>query len=314
MSSIQSRSIAITYDNCQTYYTSDGNAKVHTTQLSIKQQACLPYASNSTDGWVQLNSAAMSVLYPNATAHPTSCYYFYYYGAVSCNNPLVKLMFNGTQISSGSGNTNGESKTDTISDTCVTTSTMSSVIKFEIHRSQKYLSYVGFGFGDSTQTKFTLYFTRYDFSATAGSNVSTVSVSSSTGYDGDEISFRCVLADGAVFDGWYDGSTRVSTSQIYTMTVSGADKSLQARATMPVTTKTLSAVYNGSQISGYPKSVQSAVSLSYGGTSKGSIPLSGGTKTFSCGGKITNGTININGTNLNNSGKLMATDVVVTVS
>lgn len=90
----------------------------------------------------------------------------------------------------------------------------------------------------------TYYFTRYDFSATAGSGVTSASVSSSTGYDGDTVTFSCVIPTGYAFDGWYSGNTKVSSSQSYTHTVAGADLSLTAKAHQ--NTHSVNGTYNGS--------------------------------------------------------------------
>lgn len=106
MSSVQSRTLTTNYDNCSTYYTGSSGVKVHTTQLTIKNQICLPYGDSVTSGYATFTSAAMNVLYPNGTAHPISCDYLYYHSAVSAGNPKTSLSFDGTDIASSTSTDN----------------------------------------------------------------------------------------------------------------------------------------------------------------------------------------------------------------
>lgn len=50
-------------------------------------------------------------------------------------------------------------------------------------------------------------------------------------FDGDSVVFSASLQDGYSFDGWYNGSTKVSSSLRYVHTVSGSDLSLTAKGT-----------------------------------------------------------------------------------
>lgn len=74
---------------------------------------------------------------------------------------------------------------------------------------------------------------------TAGSGVTSATVSDAEPWDGDNVTFTATLAAGAVFDGWYSDAActqRVSTSLSYTTTA--ADLTLYAKATQAAPTGT----------------------------------------------------------------------------
>lgn len=317
MSSTQARTLPMSYATVNEYWTPDANMTQKSTVLGVEIMFST-YATNYV--YSHVNDKGKTLLFPNATAHPVKMDWQVSFalsiGILTSGTAHCKLRIGGSTIAEASQN---KSNTDTrcggmgLSSAAILAANKGSDISIGLYTTNKSL-FAAAGDSDGIHATLTLYFTRYDFSASAGANVTSASVSSSTGYDGDTVTYSCTLASGAEFEGWYNGSTKVSSSQTHTHTVNGKDLALEARATMPVTTKTLSATYDGKQVSGFPKSTQSAVALSYGGTSKGSIPISGGTKTFKCGGKVTNSAIGIGSTTLNNSGKYMSTDVVVTVS
>jgi len=65
---------------------------------------------------------------------------------------------------------------------------------------------------------------------------------------------------------------------------------------------------------GICRSGRGDVALTYNGTSKGSVPFSGGAKTFQCANKVASGNITIGGATLECANKLMKSNVVVTIS
>lgn len=127
----------------------------------------------------------------------------------------------------------------------------------------------------------TLYFTRYDFSATVGSGVTSASASSSNGYDGDTVTFTASVQNGYTWDGWYNGTTKVSSSQTYVHTVNGADLSLTAKAI--ASTKQLTVTYGGNTI--VNTQVTPPVGITYDNTQIASVS-SGQTKTLNCSNKL----------------------------
>ncbi len=183
-----------------------------------------------------------SALYPNATAHPFKADFSYQlkcsYGISSTAYGLIQIggtSFLSNSTSSKSYQSYSESgKTDS----AIVNSTRGTTIRAGLQ------SWNIFVDACMNSANVTLYFTRYDFSASAGSGVTSASVSSSTGYDGDTVTFSCVIPTGYAFDGWYSGNTKVSGSQSYTHTVAGADLSLTAKAHQ--NTHSVNGTYNGS--------------------------------------------------------------------
>lgn len=155
----------------------------------------------------------------------------------------------------------------------------------------------------------TTYFTRYDFSATAGTGITGASATP-TGYNGDTITFNCSLQDGAIFDGWYNGNTRISTSQTYTYTVNGADLSLTAKAT-PATTHTVSMTYKGQTTPLF--STTGSVNIAYNGSILTTLSAVG-TKTLQCGGKYMKYNVEVGNRWLETQDTIPATDIVITYS
>ncbi|WP_193391222.1 DUF5977 domain-containing protein, partial [Candidatus Symbiothrix dinenymphae] len=79
----------------------------------------------------------------------------------------------------------------------------------------------------------------YTITVSAGTGITSPSGGGSINYDA-EADLNCTVSTGYTFDGWYEGSTKVSGSPNYTFTVSGA-RTLQARATPIPYTITVSA-------------------------------------------------------------------------
>lgn len=305
MSSSVTRSFFCDDSNADVYFVGTDNVHVAYQGSTI----IIPIGGSTREGTATMNDAGKNILFPNSTAHPTSLYvYYWHYSGTSHKNNKTEFRLGGTALLSQASDTK-EEKSGTFTSSVVTSATKSTAIQFYL-KSNTSLGWVSVG-GEGVNILAS--FTRYNFSATAGSNVSSASVSSSTGYDGGTIRYRCVLASGATWQGWYLNGSLYSSTKDLDITVNGTDLALEARATVP-TTKTLSATYDGSQLSGFPKSVSGDVALTYNGASKGSVPFSGGTKTFWCADKVASGNITIGGTTLECANKLMKSDVVVSIS
>jgi uncharacterized repeat protein (TIGR02543 family) len=85
---------------------------------------------------------------------------------------------------------------------------------------------------------------QYTITASAGTGVSAATGSNTYNY-GTSATVNCTVQTGYTFDGWYEGSTKVSSSPSYSFTVTAA-RTLQARATQNTYTITVSAGNNGS--------------------------------------------------------------------
>lgn len=263
-----------------------------------------------SESYLYLNDAAKDILFPNKTAHPISLEV----SQKHISGSILTTAYSGFYIGStrlynqSRGYTGDLEYNDTFTTSAVTGCNKDTSLACSGYTGNN--SYSCF----TRWINLTFYFTRYDFSASAGANVTSASVSSSTGYDGDTIQYRCMLDSGAEWQGWYKDGALYSATKDLDVTVNGSDLALEARATMPVTTKTLSATYNGAQLQGFPMSVQADAPITYGGVSKGTVPFSGAAKTLTCANKICRGNIGIGSKTLQCAGKMMATDVVCQIT
>lgn len=123
--------------------------------------------------------------------------------------------------------------------------------------------------------KITIYCTlkSYTVSYTKGTGISSVSRASETvSHGSDALGSTATVSTGYTFDGWYNGSTRVSTSLTYAPTDVTKDMTLEARATINSYTVTVSAYYRmtdgtGDYASGTTGgSVSGGGSVNYGGS------------------------------------------------
>jgi len=298
MSSQISRTLSIHYSNSDSYLTGSGGVTIKATVLGYKNIAAVAPLASSKEGYATLTAAAMEVLYPNSVAHPISMYVKYEVDGVSASDIQMGYDVDGTRIVTVSSG----SVSNTYTNSVILSSTKSSTLRFFLHKKSASIGYIGLS-QNSDDVTITTTFNRYDFTATAGSNVSSASVSSSTGYDGGTVTFSCTLAGGATFDGWYNGSTRVSTSQSYTHTVNGSDLSLTARATAGAEpSKSFSAIYGNSIIISQTQSSNVAIGYNSGTITTltdndrikhllcknklMSTAVTAGGKSLSCGGKV----------------------------
>lgn len=102
----------------------------------------------------------------------------------------------------------------------------------------------GFHGAGVRDTSITAYFRQYSCAANAaGNGIKSVSVSNTSPYEGETVTFSAELYNGATWNGWYSNAActnLVSTEQIYT--VSAADLTLYANATIEAAIYSCSAV------------------------------------------------------------------------
>lgn len=308
MSSTQSRTLSINYNNCTTYITAGGDAKVHIEILGHENILALTYLESSTSGYGNLTDSAKNVLFPNVTAHPIKMSYSYTHNSVWCSSATTGISVDGTSIVSYSSTNDKILVAGDSEISAVLNSKKSSAIHLDLARGRKSLSYMGMS-ADGKTIDITLFFTRYDFSAVAGTGVTSASVSSSTGYDGDTITFTASLQSGYTFDGWYNGSTKVSSSQTYAHTVAGADMALTAKAI--ASTKTVTTKYGATTIATEQR--MPPVAVSYGSTQIVSV-ASGQTKTLNCLNNLMSSNLTVGGKTLLCANQIMNGDIIVSVS
>lgn len=311
MSSVQAFTMSYDSDNIASGLASkDSAVEVNVNVSALNRNVSLRTTSTSVVR-ATLNDFAKSFLYPNSTAHPIkadiSCLAFgswsfsgntargyHYIDGVDVFNWSFKAgITTYTENKTSNGNTNS----------AILNSTKNSTLQIGLVASN--------GSGGFTYGAITFYFNRYDFSVNKGNGIATVSLSSNTGYDGDVITYTCTLESGATFDGWYNGSTKVSASTTYVHTVNGSDLILEARAVSEAPSEggKLTVTYNGVEI--ISEDVTSDVTVTYDG--RKIVEFSNGTKTLKCAGMVMISDVVINGRTLKCSGKIMDSDVVINI-
>lgn len=311
MSSVQA--FTLSYDSgdiASKIASKDSAVEVNVNVSALNRNVSLRTTSKSVVR-ATLNDSAKSVLYPNATAHPIkadiSCSAF---GSWSFNGNTARgyHYIDGTDIfnwSFAAGITSYTSNKSTTGNTnsALLKSTKNSTIQFGLLASG--------GSGGFVYGSITFYFNRYDFAVSRGSGIASASVSASNGYDGDKITYTCSIVSGATFDGWYNGSTKVSSSTTYTHTVNGSDLTLEARtvSATPSGGAKITVTYNGSEI--ISEDVTGDVSVTY--DNREIAEFSNGAKTLKCAGMVMISDVVINGRTLKCSGKIMDSDVVINI-
>lgn len=310
MSSTQSKVLMINGGNAATYLSKvSGDAQIPLSWQSGTR--AWGVRKNGGSGTVKLTASAMDKLFPNATAHPTSMTFTQSVNRLSVIASGAVPTFNwhvdDTEIIKNENITSGSfnSYTYTVTSSAVTDSNRSSV--FDIYGQAGTIILIDTATIAFDTITVSADFTRYDFWAAAGSGVTSASVSSSTGYDGDTVTFSCVIPTGYVFDGWYNGTTLVSSSQSYTHTVNGADLSLTAKAHQD--THSVNGTYNGST-KAILTGVTGDVTVSYNGRSK-TLNSSAASHTLSCANKAMHGNVSVGSASLATAEKIMRSDLVL---
>lgn len=309
MSSLVEFSMPFDYTLATTYFIAGEGMTLNDSVYGVN--ATFGTKTSGSRAWATLNNTAKGKLFPNSTAHPVSMSY-----AFSSSRPVVigasahalYLQIDGEPIANTYGTTTSHAwvrGTDVVN-AAITGATKSSTIRFGLETSNKL--YRAMGCSESDSGYFLSFkFRRYDFTASAGTGIASAAVSSANGYDGDNITFSCQLESGAVFNGWYSGSTLVSTSLTYTHAVSGSDMSLTAKAT--VTTSTLTASYGGRTILSV-SGLSGNQTVGYNGQTIATLAV-GSRKTLNCSGKVMKTDITVAGKALLCAGKIMTTNVEI---
>lgn len=231
------RNLYIDYDNAKAYLTAHGvslRINIAGTKVAVRH-----YMNGAKTGYATINSAGMDVLFPSDTAIPHKLDLGSHIGQlVSSSKNWVEFRIDGTALERFSGGTGAFTRT-------YTNETVSAF--------RKNSTFMGYHNAPNTVNgtsyrylNLTLYFTQYSCSANAvGNGVQSASVSNSTPYEGDTVTFTPKLVNGATWDGWYSDAActhLVSTEQNYT--TSAADLTLYAKATIAAV------VYNCSAVAG----------------------------------------------------------------
>ena len=240
MATVTGRTLKFEYANAADYLTANN---IYVKDVFVGSEVALK--SQSKDGYAILNDAAKAVLFPNATAHPVKADSEIACGAsVSGKNQYVQLQFAATTVQKTlcEGSAGNVEAVTGLTDSVITSATSATEIRYHMHINNLFIA------AAAKYMTLTLYFNQYTFTAhTSGNGVSSATVSNSTPFEGDSVTFTATLADGATWGGWYSDAACtqfVSTAQSYTVTA-GADTVLYAYATRAVTGTGLYVKKNG---------------------------------------------------------------------
>lgn len=237
MAKVVQTTLQISESNVEQYCIADGLS------LNTGGYAIRLYLNGHTQGSAILNNAAKEVLYPSATAHPFKVDSFIRANK-SGGSMTISLQFDGTSVQSEAGDWGSALKNKTkegISDPVVINSNRSTEIKWHIKGSSTVSRF------SIASTRLTFYFNQYEMSANKGTGadgVKSVSVSNSSPYQGDTVTFTPTLVNGATWYGWYSDAQctqLVSTEQNYSI-VTNSDITLYAKAVVEAVAYNCSAV------------------------------------------------------------------------
>ena len=235
MATIVQNSLQLEEANVEQYCSADGLS------LNAGGYAIRKWLNGSNSGYATLNDAAKNILYPTSTAHPFKLD-SEIRGSRSAGSMTVNLEFEGTVVHSESyTSTSLSTRTkNNITDSAVTGSTRNTQIRWNVRGANGNAQRVA-------HVKLVLYFNQYTMSANKGTGangIQSVSVSNSSPYQGDTVTFTPKLVNGATWGGWYSDAEctqLVSTEQNYSV-IASSDIALYAKATIEAVVYSCSAV------------------------------------------------------------------------
>lgn len=235
MATVVSKKLSINKNNIEQY------CDAQNVSFNVSDHAWRKWLNGSKNGYVILKPAGKNELYPTDTAHPFKADSLIS-ASRSAGGCSVALQFAGTAVHSESFTTTTQrkkSKTNIVND-AISNSTNATEIKWHVEGAN----------GDNQRgdlIELTLYFNQYTMVPHIGTNVQgikSVSVSTSTPYQGDTVTFSAELIKGVEWNGWYSDAActnLVSGNHNYSFTASN-DVTLYAKATASA------AIYNCSAV------------------------------------------------------------------
>lgn len=246
MATSVARTLAMPYGSTAKYVSLDSYVRADYSIIGINANLIL--YNRNTAGHCTLNSDAMNVLYPTATAHPYKLDHYMKGGSVPQNNTncYIHLLFDNTAVqleTNWTDDRNVERNMLNCTASAVTNSTRSSTIRYDFGVNRKSIAQAT----GTNDISIILYFWQYSCVASKGGNgVEIATVSNASPYQGDSVTFTATLKSGAVWHGWYSDAActqLVSTAQTYT--TSAADLTLYAYATKDTTATGIYLKQNG---------------------------------------------------------------------
>lgn len=226
MATTVKKTLLIDENNAKTYCTA--------TKLELEQSsyAFYLYLDGQSDGWAHLNDAGKEILYPTTTAHPYQIDSLMSHSK-SGGKADVILEFDDVAVHTTeiTGLLQKVHSQTGITGDIITNSTRATKIGWHIDGSSTVSAFrVG-------HVEVSFYFNQYEFNgykAKRAKGVETVTVSSSSPYEGDPTTFSVTLVEGAKWYGWYSDEAHtqlVSTDMDYTI-IAGEDITLYAYASL----------------------------------------------------------------------------------
>lgn len=235
MATVVTKKISINKSNIENY------CEAQNVSFNVSDHAWRKWLNGNRHGYVILKPAGKNEIYPTDTAHPFKADSLIS-ASRSAGTCKVDLQFAGTKVHEESFTTTTQrekSKTNIVNN-AISNSTNATEIKWHIEGAN----------GDNQRgdkIELTLYFNQYIMIPRIGTNVQgvkSVSVSTSTPYQGDTVTFSAELVKGVEWNGWYSDAActnLVSGNHNYSFTAS-SDVTLYAKATAPA------AIYNCSAV------------------------------------------------------------------
>lgn len=235
MATVVTKKISINKNNIENY------CEAQNVSFNVSDHAWRKWLNGNKHGYVILKPAGKNEIYPTDTAHPFKADSLIS-ASRSAGTCKVDLQFAETKVheESFTATTQREKSKTNIVNNAISNSTNATEIKWHIEGAN----------GDNQRgdkIELTLYFNQYMMIPRIGTNVQgvkSVSVSTSTPYEGDTVTFSAELVKGVEWNGWYSDAActnLVSGNRNYSFVASN-DVTLYAKATASA------AIYNCSAV------------------------------------------------------------------
>lgn len=243
---IVERELTITYDNVKSVSASDKvTLRVAATAFAPAVAYRIYTGLSKGAYYAYLTQGGLDLLFPSDTAKPfkadAGVVTASRFSGSTGNNNQMWAYLNGTTTTALNVTKDSQDKID-YGITSGVAGTTKSQADFRV-----YLKHNSGAVAVGGNAYFKLYFYQYSCSANAvGNGIQSVSVSNSSPYEGDTVTFTPKLVNGATWDGWYSDAEctqLVSTEQNYSVSPS-SDITLYAKATIAAV------VYNCSAVAG----------------------------------------------------------------
>lgn len=184
------------------------------------------YLNNSRGEDVYLKQVGKDQLFPTSTAKPYRLDHSMRYRRTVGGTSHFYFYIDNTEIHHTSTTSNDYTTNDKTNITVSAVTNCTSASEFRWYVEASATSRGALLLWD----KFIFYFYQYACAASTSTGIASASVDNASPYNGDPITYTCTPSAGYQFEGWYNGSTKVSSSQTYSL-IADSDLTLTAKAT-----------------------------------------------------------------------------------